>query len=56
MKKGKTMYLVIAIILFIILMIPYFQNTMTNPPMQLFWVNTTLLSGYMWVMAFGIGL
>ncbi|PID34563.1 MAG: hypothetical protein CR971_02595 [candidate division SR1 bacterium] len=56
MKKGKMLYLVGSIIVLVILMIPYFQNTMTNPPMQFFWATTTVLGSYMWIVSFGMAL
>lgn len=56
MKKGKLFYLIAAIILFILLFIPYFQNTDKNPSMLFFWENTTLLWSYMWIVSFGMAL
>lgn len=46
MKKGKTIYLVVAIIFFLILMIPFFQN-MGYGITVLFFKYTTFTSMYM---------
>lgn len=46
MKKGKLIYLISAIVLFIVLMIPFFQNVI-NRSAVVFFKMTTFTSIYM---------
>ena len=54
MKKGKTLYLSLIIIIFIFLWIPYFQNIATPVPISFFWGMPTFISVYPRILFLGM--
>lgn len=46
-KKGNTLYLVLTIVLFIFLLIPFFQNATAPSPVIFFTSRTKLTSIYL---------
>jgi len=51
---NKNIYLISAIIFFILLMIPYFQNVAMDPPIVYFFINKTFTWMYIPILLFGM--
>lgn len=53
MKKWNLFFLFGAILLFIVIMIPYFQNAVQNAQVIFFGARITFTTSYMWIVFFG---
>jgi len=54
MKKWKTIYLWLVIVLFVLLWIPYFQNISWDASIMFFAGEFSFLSIYPWILFFGL--
>ncbi len=53
MKKWNLIFLFGVVFLFLIILIPYFQNAMVNASVVFLWARTTFTSVYMWIVFLG---
>lgn len=56
MKKGKTLYLRAVIIVFILILIPFFQNVaLGGSGISFYFMATTnIIDVYLWIISFGM--